>query len=369
MPGSAQHIIGFPLESTPGDRRTLLTPTVARVLGEAGFGVLAEPGIGAGVFGDDADLGAQGVRFAESDEVWAAPLVLRYKCTDPRELSRLRPGQSIGALFHAEGDPALLSAVTVGGVTAYSYEFLQEAGRFPLAAPGGEIAGVQAVLLGAQALQTVQGGRGVLLARVAGAVVPRVVVIGCGNVGSAAARTAVALGAQVTVLAHSPASASRYRDHASGGVRVAVNTADLRRGVLVEADLVIGAILVSTFDTPPMLTETDLHHMKCGAVIVDATCGYGEGYLPSAGAVQRPGDPPRVVQGVLHVKLDSLPALVPITTTEAYTTTIAPYLARLARVALLGAVDPAINTARIAQAGRLVHPVCLQHAAFYGVPA
>jgi AMP-binding enzyme C-terminal domain len=68
MPGSTQHIIGFPPESTPGDRRTLLTPTVARVLGEAGFGVLAEPGISAGVFGDDAELGAQGVRFAESDK-------------------------------------------------------------------------------------------------------------------------------------------------------------------------------------------------------------------------------------------------------------------------------------------------------------
>jgi carnitine-CoA ligase len=141
-------------------------------------------------------------------EVWAAPLVLRYKSTHPGELSRLRPGQSIGALFHAEGDPALLSAVTASGVTAYSYEFLHEADQFPLAAPGGEIAGVQAVLLGAQALQTVQGGRGVLLARVAGAAAPRVVVIGCGNVGSAAARTAAALGAQVTVLAHSPASAS-----------------------------------------------------------------------------------------------------------------------------------------------------------------
>jgi len=332
--------------------------------------VLTEPGIGAGVFQDDAELIAQGVRFAEPARVWATPLVLRYKCADPAELSRLRPGHAIGALFHAEGDRALLSALATSRVTAYSYEFVEEHGRFPLAAPGGEIAGIQAILHGAQALQTVHGGRGVLLARVSGAAAPRVVVIGCGNAGSAAAaRTAAALGAHVTVLARSQESASWYLPNAPRGVRVAVNTPQTRRRLLAEADLVVGAILVSTFDTPPMITETDLRQMKPGAVIVDATCGYGDGYLPTAGPVQRPGDAPRVTQGVLHLKLDALPALVPVTTTQSYTTKIAPYLVRLARVALLDASDPVIDTARIAHQGRLVHPVCRQHAAFYGVMA
>jgi alanine dehydrogenase len=369
MPRPAEHVTGFPRESIPGDRRTLLTPGVACVLREAGFGVLAERGIGAGVFCADADLAAEGVRFAEPEEVWAAPLVLRYKNTSADDLTRLRPDQSIGALFHAEGDRALLSALANCGATAYSYEFVEEDGRFPLTAPGGEIAGIQAVLHGAQALQTVRDGRGVLLARVAGAAAPQVVVIGCGNVGSAAARTAAALGAEVTVLARSEDSASRYLPIAPQGVRVAVNTPEIRRSVLAAADLVIGAILVSTFDTPPMITESAVQEMKHGAVIVDATCGYGDGYLPTAGPVQRPGDPPRVVQGVLHVKLDALPALVPVTATEAYTANTAPYLVRLARVALLDAADLAIESARIAQGGRLVHPVCRQHAAFYGLSA
>lgn len=369
MASPAEHVIGFPCESTPGDRRTLLTPTVACVLREAGFGVLAESGIGAGVFRDDADLTAQGVRFAEPDEVWAAPLVLRYKNASPDDVARLRPGQSIGALFHAEGNSALLSALAVSRVTAYSYEFVEEDGRFRLAGPGGEIAGIQAVLYGAQALQTVHGGRGVLLAQVAGAVAPRVVVIGCGNVGSAAARTASALGAEVTVLTRSAESVSRYLPSAPAGVRVAVNTPELRSRLLAEADLVVGAILISTFDTPPMITEANLREMKTGTVIVDATAGYGEGYLPTAGAIQQPGDAPRVTQGVLHVKLDALPALVPVTATAAYTANIASYLVRLARVALLGATDPVIETARIAHGGRLTHPVCRQHAEFYGVPA
>ena len=92
-------------------------------------------------------------------------------------------------------------------------------------------------------------------------------------------------------------------------------------------------------------------------MIVDATCGYGPGYLPTAGPVQAPGSPPREVAGILHVKLDMLPALVPVTATSAYVANAAPYLERLARTALLGTPDPAIEAARIASGGRLVHPV------------
>ncbi len=368
MPTRPKPVIGFPRETGRGDRRTLLTPIVAQMLREAGFTVLAEPGIGAGVFGNDADLAAAGVVFSPVDRVWDAPLVLRYKSADPADLDRLRPGQAIGALFHAEGDPRLLAALTARRVTAFSYEFVHTDGRFPLAGPGGEIAGVQAILHGAHALQA-QTGRGVLLASIRGATPPKVVVIGCGNVGAAAARTAAALGAQVTVLARTQDSANRYRIAALHGVRVAVNTPMTRQRALAEADLVVGAILISTFDTPPMITENDLRAMKHGAVIVDATCGYGDGYLPTAGPVQSPGDPPRVVQGVLHIKLDALPAMVPVTATEAYTANVGPYLVRLARHALHGMPDAAIEAARIAHAGQLTHPVCRQHATFHGVSA
>ncbi|MFE9328766.1 NAD(P)-dependent oxidoreductase [Nocardia sp. NPDC052278] len=361
-------VVGFPRESSSGDRRTLLTPRVASALRAAGFDVLTEHGIGEGVFCNDAEISSTGARFADPDVVWAAPLVLRYKSPDPGELSRLHPGQSIGALFRAEGDPALMTALTAQGVTAYSYEFLHDNDRFPLAAPGGEIAGVQAVFHGAAALQSPGGGRGVLIAAVAGAPHAHVVVIGCGNVGAAAAGTASALGAQVTVLAHSSASADRYRTLALASVEVVVNTTELRREVLAEAELVIGAILESTWDTPAMITASDLSRMRTGAVIVDATCGYGEGYLPTVGPVQQPGAP-HIVDGIVHIKLDLLPSLVPVTTTSAYTACAAPYLVRLARVACHGVDDPVVDTARIAHAGHLVHPVCLRHMKFYQVPA
>jgi alanine dehydrogenase len=366
--GTSDAVIGFPRESTPKDRRTLLTPTVARALARAGFTVIAEQAIATGIGCPDAVLRGTGVRFADTSGVWSAPLVLRYKSTDPDDLALLTRRQSIGALFHAEGDPRLLTALTTAGVTAYSYEFLAEAGRFPLGTPGGQIAGIQSVLLGAQALQS-PAGRGVLLGGVPGAEPTRVVVIGCGNVGAAAARAAAALGARVTVLVRSEASAESYAPGAPYGVHVEVNTPELLTSLLAQADLVIGAILVSTFDTPPMITESDLAAMQAGAVIVDATCGYGEGYLPTAGPVQAPGDPPRVVGGVLHVKLDTLPALVPRTASQAYTANAAPYLVRLAHVALHDVDDPVITSACIARNGALVHPICQQHAAYFGVPA
>jgi len=361
-------VIGFPGESTPGDWRTLLTPAVARVLTEAGFTVIAEPGIATGIDCPDVVLQADGVHFTGASEVWSAPLVLRYKCTDPDDLARLAPGQSIGALFHAEGDPRLLTALATTAVTAYSYEFLADDGRFPLGVPGGQIAGIQAVLHGAQALQS-PAGRGVLFGGVTGAEPARVVVIGSGNVGSAAARTAAALGATVTVLTRSEASFESYVPRAPDGVHVGFNTPGMLRSCLAQADLVIGAILVSTIDTPPMITRADLAVMKAGAVIVDATCGYGDGYLPTAGPVQSPGDPPRMVDGVLHVKLDTLPALVPQTASQAYTANAAAYLVRLAGVALHGSHDPVITSACIARDGTLMHPVCQQHAAYYGILA
>lgn len=363
--GRTHLTVGFPLESRP-ERRTILTPVLARRLTSAGFDVVAEPGIGSKAFISDDEYACAGVRLAEPEQVWSAPLLLRYKSPDFGDLRCLRPGQHIAALFHAEGDPGLLSAVRDCEATTWSYEFISEDGRFPLGRPGGQIAGIRAVLTGAQALLA-PSGRGVLLAAVDGAPPANVVIIGSGNVGSAAARTAAALGANVTVLARTENSRADYLRRAPAGVQVIVNTRGALLDCLGMADLVIGAILVSTYNTPAMICEADLAVMRSGAVIVDATCGYGPGYLPTAGPVQAPGDPPRQVGGVLHVKTDTFPALAPVTATAAYCANAAPYLERLARTALLGVPDPAIEAARIACDGHLVHPVAIQHACFYGM--
>jgi alanine dehydrogenase len=361
--GHINPTVGFPRESGP-ERRTILTPVLARRLSAAGFDVIAKPGIGLKALISDDEYASVGVRIAEPEQVWSAPLLLRYKSPNPGDLRYVRSGQHIAALFHAEGDPGLLAAVRDCAATTWSYEFICEDERFPLGRPGGQIAGIQAVLAGAQALLA-PSGRGVLLAAVDGGPQANVVIIGSGNVGAAAARTAAALGANVTVLARTENSRADYLRRAPAGVRIIVNTRPVLLDCLATADLVIGAILVSTYDTPAMIGEADLAIMRPGAVIVDVTCGYGPGYLPTAGPVQAPGDPPRRVGGVLHVKTDTFPALAPVTATAAYSANAAPYLERLARAVLLGVPDPAIEAARIACGGHLVHPVAIQHARFY----
>ena len=149
--------IGFPSESGT-ERRTILTPGLARALIEAGFGVVTEPGIGAGVFTGDEQYAAAGVRLTEPGRVWSAPLLLRYKSPDPANLRHLHPEQHIAALFHAEGDVGLLTALRDCGATAWSYEFVAEHSRFPLGRPGGQIAGVQAVLAGRTHCRPLPGG-------------------------------------------------------------------------------------------------------------------------------------------------------------------------------------------------------------------
>ncbi|RNL87001.1 hypothetical protein EFW17_02300 [Halostreptopolyspora alba] len=354
--------IGFPRESAPDERRTLLTPHLAHALTDAGFRVIAEPGIGCGIDQDDTVL--SDVDICGPEHVWSAPLILRYKAGPPADLDRLAPGQAIGAIFHAEGDPDMLTALTRGRVTAFSYEFLREHDGFPLAVSGGRIAGIQAVLTGSQALQHVEGC-GVLLGGLPGAAPARVVIIGSGNVGAAAAHTAAHLGAHVTVLTRTTNGANTYAHRAPAGVRVEVNTPDRLAELLTTADLVVGAILVSTHTTPPMVTRDHLATMRPGAVIVDATCGYGDGYLPTAGPIQEPGDPPQIVEGVLHVKRDAFPKSVPVTASHAFARAAAPYLLRLAHYVLDGVDDPAIQSAMIADRGGLVHPVVREHAELY----
>jgi hypothetical protein len=154
-----------------------------------------EPGVGERFDLPDDALAKAGVRFGSRQEVFAAPLLLKYKPFSPDEISACSPGQILGAVFHAEGRSDLLGPLLNSRVRAYSYEFLQENGQFPLMRAGGTIAGIQSIFHAAHALQTYRGGRGVLLAKIPGCPPPKVTVIGSGNVGLAAADTAAILGA------------------------------------------------------------------------------------------------------------------------------------------------------------------------------
>ena len=357
--------IGFPAEPEGSDRPVILTPELAAALTAHGYDVVSEAGIGERFGIHTTDLAHAGTQFTTRDEVFDCPLLLKYKPFSADEIAARSPGQTLGAVFHAEGRPDLLSPLLQSRVTAYSYEFLSEDHRFPLMSAGGRIAGIQAIFHAAHALQTYRGGRGVLLAAVPGCPPPTVVVIGSGNVGLGAADTAAALGAEVVVLCRTESARAMIEQRPGNRCRVEVNSPDRLAWEMKRADVVVGAILISTYSTPTMITPDMVAGMRPGSVIVDATAGYGPGYLPTAGPVQQPGDAPHEEHGVLHIKIDVLPSLVPATSSRAYTAGAISYLVRLANRVLRDADDPTVDTALIVRDGRIEHPVVADHLPYY----
>lgn len=353
-------------ERREGEHRVILTPREVARFCDAGFALFVEQGAGLGVGYDDADYIEAGAEVVSREEAWDSSLVLKYKPPLPEEWRFLRPDMHLGAIFHAEGDPKLVEVLLQSGVTAYSYEFFQtEAGDFPLAAPGGEIAGRMAVMYGAYHLQRHLGGSGVLLMGATGARKAKVVIIGYGNVGRASSELAHMMGADVVILIRSQEGLARVGQSADGKVRIEICSRENLRRELIDTDLLIGAILISTYDTSPIVDDELVQLMPKGSMIVDVTCGYGSGYLPS---FDRPTDfnhPVYEKHGVLHCKIDRLPAAVPVTTTEAYATNAFPHLLQLAEAVRGGRSAPIAMAGKIVSQGEIVHLVIQGHMHYY----
>ena len=360
MPSSGQtrRRISLVKETRPSEARALLLPKEVAKLRAASLEVLVESGFGDRAGVSDESYHAAGAHLVARDEAWESPLVVKYKAPTPAEHRFLRPQLTLAAFLHAEGDPALAAALCETRTTAYSYElFRGHDGGFPISVVNSEISGKLAVLYGAYHLQSHLGGSGVLLADVTGVQPTRVLVIGYGNAGGAAARTALALGADVTVLGSDPDRLRRFQGTVASSVRCRLSSPDVVAEEVPAADLVIGAVLISTHETAPIVPESVVARMRPGSVIVDVTCGSGPGYLPTFDRCTTPDDPMFERHGVLHCKLDGMPAAVPRSATAAFSPHIEPYLLRLARDVYDGVADPSSRAGLVARGGRLVHPV------------
>src|SRR5438309_1420190 len=199
-------IVGVPREIKPGEARVALTPPGARALAEAGHRVVVERGAGGGSGIRDDEYAAVGAALAAADEVWQrAELVLKVKEPLPAESARLRPGQILFTYLHLAPAPELARALGDSGAIAIAYETVQRAdGSLPLLTPMSEVAGRLAVQEGAFYLGRPHGGRGILLSGVPGVPPGNVVILGAGTAGLNAARTAVGLGADVSILDVNP---------------------------------------------------------------------------------------------------------------------------------------------------------------------
>jgi alanine dehydrogenase len=331
-------VIGVVREIKSDEYRVALTPAGARELRQRGHDVIVEAGAGLGSAFPDSDYESVDARVAPLDEVWAsADLLLKVKEPLPEEYDRLRDGQVLFTYLHLAADESLTRALLESGATCIAYETVEtEDGRLPLLAPMSEVAGRLAAQAGAYFLEKPLGGRGLLLGGVAGVAPGQVVIVGGGIVGYNSAVIALGLGAHVRILDRSVDRLRHLEEILSGRVELVMSSSlEIERSVL-EADVVIGAVLIPGARAPKLVTAEMVSAMKEGAVVCDVSIDQGGCFETSRPTTH--SDPVYVVEDVTHYCVSNMPGAVPITSTFALTNVTLPYVELIADYGLRAAI-------------------------------
>lgn len=339
-------IIGVPKEIKNNENRVAITPAGVMSFVQAGHTVLIEKdaGIGSGFTNEDyASAGAQIIDQAQ--DVWAkADMVMKVKEPLPSEYSYFRPGLILFTYLHLAAEPELARALKEKGVIAIAYETVQVGRTLPLLTPMSEVAGRMAAQIGAQFLEKPKGGKGILLGGVPGVSRGKVTIIGGGTVGTNAAKVAIGLGADVTII---DLNADRLRelDDIFGHqiTTLMSNPMNIAQAV-AESDLVIGAVLIPGAKAPKLVTEEMVKAMKPGSVIVDVAIDQG-GIVETCDHVTTHDNPTYVKHGVVHYAVANMPGAVPRTSTLALTNVTIPYALQIANKGVHQAIadNPALK--------------------------
>src|SRR5688500_18932813 len=323
-------LIGLPKETKDHEDRVGMTPSTVKALTRRGHQVLVQSGAGEGSFLSDAEYRSAGaVIVPQAEDAWAAQMVVKVKEPTPAEYRYLREDMILFTYLHLASDMSLTDALLKSGVTAIAYETVQtEDGKLPLLTPMSEVAGRMATQIGATYLQKTHGGRGVLMGGVPGVASANVAILGGGIVGTNAARVAVGLGAQVTVLDVSHDRLKYLDDIYRGQLQTRFSDEYNIEEAVYAADLVIGAVLIPGGRAPWLVTAEMLPRMRKGAVIVDVAVDQG-------GCVEttRPtthSNPTYELEGVVHYCVANMPSAVPRTSTFALNIQTAVYTLQLA---------------------------------------
>ena len=322
--------IGVAREIKRREYRVALTPAGALELVQRGHEVVVETGAGFGSGFDDEAYLAVGATIAPVDDVWAsAELLLKVKEPIAEEYGRLREGLTLFTYLHIAADEPLTTALVDSGITAIAYETVERADRqLPLLAPMSEVAGRLAPQMGAWSLEKAHGGRGILLGGVPGVPPAKVVVLGGGVVGLNSAIIALGMQADVWIL---DKSVDRMRDleiALDGRVTLAMSNRLQIEEALVDADMIIGAVLVPGALAPKLVTREMLGLMKPGAVLVDVAIDQGGCFETSHATTH--DDPVFEVDGIVHYCVANMPGAVPVTSTKALTNVTLPYIEAIA---------------------------------------
>ncbi|MCE8016765.1 alanine dehydrogenase [Halomonas sp. MCCC 1A17488] len=323
--------IAVPKEIKNHEYRVALTPTGARELVARGHSVTVQAGAGVGAGFSDADYEAAGARLeADLATLWGdAELILKVKEPQPEEVARLTRGQTLFTYLHLAAEEKLTRGLMESGATCIAYETVTDRqGGLPLLAPMSTVAGRMAVQAGAHSLEKAQGGSGVLLPGVPGVAPGKVAVIGGGVVGENAARMALGLGAEVTVLDKSIPRLEVLDDRYQGRMKTVFSTADAIDEAVRESDLIVGAVLIPGAAAPKLITRAMLADMKPGSVLVDVAIDQGGCFETSRATTH--AEPTYLVDGIVHYCVANMPGAVARTSTQALTNATMPFVIALA---------------------------------------
>lgn len=350
--------IGVPTEVKDQEYRVALTPAGARELTRNGHEVLLESGAGVGSGLPDEDYVAAGVRIVDNaEQAWDADLVLKVKEPVPSEFDLLRPGLVLFTYLHLAASRAVTDALLQSRVTAFGYETVQKSdGSLPLLAPMSEVAGRMATQVGASLLERPHGGRGILLGGVAGVPPGKVVVLGAGVAGMSAALIASGIRAEVTLINRGLARLRLAEQWLSPRVRTRASTQHVIEEEVLDADLVVGAVLVPGARAPRLISDELVSQMRPGSVLVDVSVDQGgsiEGSRPTTH-----DDPTIQVHGSTLYCVANMPGAVPHTSTHALTNATLPRAVSLADCGWRAAsrADAALALGLNTFDGDIVHP-------------
>jgi alanine dehydrogenase len=361
--------IGVPREIKDHEYRVGLVPSSVADLVALGHRVMIEKGAGSGAGIDDTEYEAAGAALVvTAEEVWAqSDLVVKVKEPLAVECAKLKPGQILFTYLHLAADRQQTDDLLRSGATCIAYETVRgREGTLPILTPMSEVAGRLAPQAGARCLEKQSGGRGVLLGGVPGVRPAKVVVLGGGVSGTHATTIAIGMRADVTVIDRSPDALRRIDTQFGGSVKTAFATSSSVWEAVVDADLVLGCVLVPGALTPKLVTREMVNSMKPGAAIVDVAIDQGGCCETSRPTTH--SKPTYEVNGVIHYCVTNMPAAVARSSTYALNNITLPFTIAIANKGWKRALedDSCLSAGLNIHAGKVTcEPVAVAHGLAY----
>jgi len=323
--------IGVPKEMKNNENRVAMTPAGVVNLVTSGHEVYIESNAGIGSGFTDEDYQAAGATIVKSaEEAWSMEMVMKVKEPLPSEYKYFREGLVLFTYLHLAAEPELTKALMEKKVVGIAYETVQlPNGSLPLLTPMSEVAGRMAAQVGAQFLEKIYGGKGILLSGVPGVSRGKVTIIGGGVAGTNAAKMAIGLGAEVTMIDLNPDRLRQLDDIFGKDVTTLMSNPYNIAESVKDSDLVIGAVLIPGAKAPKLVTEAMVKEMKPGSVIVDIAIDQG-GIFETTDRITTHDDPTYVKHDVVHYAVANMPGAVPRTSTIALTNVTVPYALQIA---------------------------------------